>query len=1057
MNILEYIKAIDEQWQTGNATEHSYRPALQQLLSEMLPQHTVTNEPSRRDCGAPDYIISQKKGAKQPVFFIEAKDLFDGDLDGMRQHKEQFNRYKSSLDYIVFTDYLDFHVYEHGEWVKNIRIGEQQGNHIRMIKGVEDDFTALIAHLADSKPTPIKSPSRLAKLMASKARLLADAIAKAFDNASDPSSEYYRENDQLQSELDAFKRVLIEDLTPAKFADIYAQTVAYGMFAARLHDDSPEDFSRQEAATLIPKTNPFLRQIFQTIAGYDLDDRIAWIVDDLAQTFLATDVERVMKVYGQNSLHKDTMIHFYEEFLSEYDPKLRKSMGVWYTPQPVVSFIVRAVDEVLKHDFNLSDGLADSTKVKKQVKNPFWDGKDPSKRLIESDQFHRVQILDPATGTGTFLAETVRHIYAHFEGIKGIWQNYVEEHLLKRLHGFELLMASYAVAHLKLDMLLRDTGYDSSKNHNNRLRVYLTNSLEESHPNTDSVFASWLANEAKEASFIKTECPVMVMMGNPPYSGISQNNGEWITRLIEDYKKEPGGIQKLQERKTWLNDDYVKFIRLSQDYVERNGQGVIGFINNNGFLDNPTFRGMRWNLLKTFDKIYIVNLHGNSMKKEVGPDGTKDENVFDIRVGVSINIFVKTGEKKKGEFAKVYYKDVYGKREMKFESLSKGSLDSIGFEVIIPTKPYYILCKIKQDGQEIYDCGVSIDSLFPINVTGLVTARDSLVIDSCRENLKKRILKFADLSYSDDQIRSLFFGNKKEGKYLAGDSRGWKLASARRIIHLHNHDDFIQNICYRPFDTRFIYYSKDMIDWGRESVNKNLFKPNLSLIVSRQAITDNWSHALVTSYICDNRTFYSNKGITQACPLYLYTIVDGTEERTPNLNKDEWAKFDKAVGRATTPEELLHYIYAVLHSPSYRERYKEFLKIDFPRIPLPESEAEFVRLGELGHQLIDLHLMHNADSWPLATQFPVGGDCKVDNLKAVSNKDDGYSVEVYINDTQYFSGVPTAAWNAYIGGYQPAQKWLKDRKGRNLSFEDIMHYCRIIYALAETQRIMTLI
>ncbi|MBQ0024308.1 MAG: DNA methyltransferase, partial [Bacteroidales bacterium] len=436
MNIQEYIKAIDEQWQTGNATEHSYRPALQQLLSEMLPQHTVTNEPSRRDCGAPDYIISQKKGAKQPVFFVEAKDLFDGDLDGMRQHKEQFNRYKSSLDYIVFTDYLDFHVYEHGEWVKNIRIGEQQGNHIRMIKGVEDDFTVLIAHLADSKPTPITSPSRLAKQMAAKARLLANVVSQAFENAQDASTDYYHENTQLEGQLEAFRSILIHELEPTDFADIYAQTVAYGMFAARLHDETPEDFSRQEAAELIPKTNPFLRQIFQQIAGYDLDDRIAWIVDDLAQTFLVTDVEKVMKTYSGNSLHSDPMIHFYEDFLSEYNPKLRKSKGVWYTPLPVVQFIVRAVDEILQRDFHLPMGLADYSKVEHEVVNDQWNGKKQADKTIKRMD-HRVQILDPATGTGTFLAEVVSQIYAKFQGMQGMWQGYVEEHLLPRLHGFE--------------------------------------------------------------------------------------------------------------------------------------------------------------------------------------------------------------------------------------------------------------------------------------------------------------------------------------------------------------------------------------------------------------------------------------------------------------------------------------------------------------------------------------------------------------------------------------------------------------------------------------------
>lgn len=1045
MNIQEYIKAIDEQWQTGNATEHSYRPALQQLLAELLPSHTVTNEPSRRDCGAPDYIISQKKGAKQPVFFVEAKDLFDSDLDGMRQHKEQFNRYKSSLDYIIFTDYLDFHIYEHGEWVKNIRIGEQQGNHIRIIKGVEDDFAALIAHLADSKPTPITSPSRLAKQMAAKARLLANVVSQAFENAKDASTDCYHENTQLEGQLEAFRSILIHELEPTDFADIYAQTVAYGMFAARLHDETPEDFSRQEAAELIPKTNPFLRQIFQQIAGYDLDDRIAWIVDDLAQTFLVTDVEKVMKTYSGNSLHSDPMIHFYEDFLSEYNPKLRKSKGVWYTPLPVVQFIVRAVDEILQRDFHLPRGLADYQKVEHEVVNDQWDGKKQANKTIKRMD-HRVQILDPATGTGTFLAEVVSQIYSKFQGMQGMWQGYVEEHLLPRLHGFEILMASYAVAHLKLDMQLRNMGYDSSTAKNQRLRIYLTNSLEECHPDTGTLWAHWLSAEANQANYIKRDCPVMVMVGNPPYSGISQNNGEWITRLIEDYKKEPGGIQKLQERKTWLNDDYVKFIRLAQDYVSRNGSGVVGFINNNGFLDNPTFRGMRWNLLKTFDKIYIINLHGNSMKKEVSPDGTKDENVFDITVGVSINIFVKTGEKKNEELGKVYYKDLYGERELKYNILSSSTRDSLQLEELQLSSPFYQFCPTKKDGRTEYERGTRIDELMPMTCSGIVTMGDSFAITSSKEQMQSNIRLLLNTSINNNELKNKYSLGKNYADFVLDSVNNGFIEK----------DTSYHKILYRPFDEKWTYYDNKIIWRTRDKIMKHMLRENIGLCCIRINSRDEDTY-FITNKIVD-KTILSSKDNANVFPLYLYTTaLDGTEERIPNLNKDEWEKCDKAVGRATTPEELLHYIYAVLHSPAYRERYKEFLKIDFPRIPLPESEAEFVRLGELGKQLIDLHLMHNEDTWKLQTQFLVSGDCKVDNIKAVENKDDGYSLEVYINESQYFSSVPTVAWNAYIGGYQPAQKWLKDRKGRTLSFEDVMHYCRIIYALSESQRIMTLI
>ncbi len=473
MDIAEYIKQINEQFGTGIAHEHSYRPMLQQLLSEMLPTFVVTNEPARIECGAPDFIISSSK-TNTPVFYVEAKDIDDRDLDGRKENKEQFTRYKKSLDYIIFTDYLDFHLYENGEWVKNVRLAEVQGDKIVLCNENLEDFIALVNHIASTKPSKITSAKRLAVQMAAKARILASTINNAFCLAEEDSKSAEK-NKQLQGQLDAFRKVLINDLTPQGFADIYAQTVAYGMFAARLHDNTPDNFSRQEAANLIPKTNPFLRNIFQQIAGYDLDERIAWIVDDLINVFLATDVQKVMKNYSQKGIHRDPMIHFYEDFLKAYNPSLRKLKGVWYTPQPVVQFIVRAVDEILQRDFELSEGLADYSKFVHEVVNEQYEkgekkfkGKSSSPTIKQ--EMHRVQILDPATGTGTFLAEVVNQIFDKFNGMQGMWQGYVNDHLLPRLHGFELLMASYAVAHLKLDMLLQQTGFNHAEN-SRRLKI----------------------------------------------------------------------------------------------------------------------------------------------------------------------------------------------------------------------------------------------------------------------------------------------------------------------------------------------------------------------------------------------------------------------------------------------------------------------------------------------------------------------------------------------------------------------------------------------------------
>ena len=996
MDITTYIKSINEQFRTGIAREHSYRPMLQQLLNEMLDGLVVTNEPARIDCGAPDFIISSKK-TNTPVFYIEAKDIDDRDLDGRRENKEQFNRYKKSLDHIIFTDYIDFHLYENGEWVRNVRLAEVHGDKIDLCKDNVENFKELINHIATTQPTPITTAKRLAEQMAAKARILASTINNAF-RIAESEGEEEDANRQLQGQLKAFRSVLINDLTTEGFADIYAQTVAYGMFAARLHDNTPNDFSRQEAANLIPKTNPFLRNIFQQIAGYDLDERIAWVVDDLVNIFLATDVQKVMKNYKKKGQHHDPMIHFYEDFLSAYNPLLRKAKGVWYTPLSVVQFIVRAVDEILKHDFNLAEGLADHSKFTHEVVNEqYKKGERINGKLTKPTirkETHRVQILDPATGTGTFLAEVVNQIYDKFQDMQGMWQGYVNDHLLPRLHGFELLMASYAVAHLKLDMLLEQTGFNHAEN-KKRLKIYLTNSLEECHPDTGSLWAQWLSDEASAANRIKRDCPVMVMIGNPPYSGESQNKGEWIMHLMEDYKKEPGGETQLKERNPkWINDDYVKFIRLAQYYIERNKYGVIGFINPHGFLDNPTFRGMRWNLLKTFDKIYTINLHGNYKKKEVGPDGSPDENVFDIQQGVSINMFIKTGEKKAKELGKVYYYDLYGKREEKYNFLTNTPFSEVKYKELNPIASMYFFVPKDFELMEEYEKGVKVNDLFSLGSMGITTGHD-------KEMVSIQPFKSADnLPY-----------------------------------------------CYRPFDTQWIDYDVERIARARENVMSHLKKANIALcLIKVNSSSDGLFKVLVSSGMTD-KTILSSKDNANVFPLYLYTNEFGKETKVANLNDEEWQKFNNSIGRITPPEELLAYIYAVLHSPSYRERYKEILKVDFPRIPLPTSESEFVRLAQIGQQLIDLHMMRNTQSWKCDTTFPEPGSQQIDMLKWKDK-------QVWINKQQYFGNVPEEVWNFYIGGYQPAQKWLKDRKGRTLVFDDIKHYLYIIHALAETIKLM---
>ena len=1069
MTIKEYVEIVSKRLQSGISREHSYRGDLETLIRELVKGIEITNEPANvTDCGNPDYVITK---GKIPVGYIEAKDI-GKDLNS-KSYKEQFGRYKKALDNLIITDYIWFQFFQNGELVHEIKIGKIENNSVKPIPENFSKFENLIKDFSTHIGQTIKSSKKLAEMMAGKARLLQDILERAIT-----SDEETQENTSLKGQYDTFKQILIHDLKPKGFADIYAQTLAYGMFAARLHDPTLVDFSRQEAAELIPKSNPFLRKLFGYIAGPDIDERIVTVVDNLAEVFRATNVEQLLKNFGKSTQTNDPIIHFYETFLAEYDPELRKARGVWYTPEPVVNFIVRAVDDILKTEFDLPQGLADTSKTKIKLDTQTPDKRSATGYKQIEKEVHKVQILDPATGTGTFLAEVVKFIYnKNFKAMKGAWSGYVEEHLIPRLNGFELLMASYSMAHLKLDMLLTETGYKSTKNE--RLNIYLTNSLEEHHKDTGTLFSNWLSSEANEANHIKRDTPVMCVIGNPPYSGISSNNGKWISDLIEDYKYVDG--EHFKERKHWLNDDYVKFIRYSQHYIEKNDSGILAFINPHGFLDNPTFRGMRWNLLKTYDKIYTIDLHGNAKKKEVCPDGSPDQNVFDIMQGVAITIFVKTGKKKSNVLGEVFHYDLYGKRNLKYDFLWKNDLDSVNFEKLKPQKPFLFFVPKNNEGKESYDAGFGIDELFPANVTGIVTARDSVVIDMNENELLNRINKFTDTQHTDDEIRNWLFPNKKEGKYLIGDSRGWKLAEARNKILDNDHKTIIKDIDYRPFDTRKIYYSADMVDWGREKYMQHIVdNKNYAFVTARQSTTESWSLAQISKNMIDNRYHFSYKGIPTEFPLYLYPENDGQQtiekelKRKPNLNQeivneiatklDSTFTNEKEQTKGTfAPIDILDYIYAVLHSPTYREKYKEFLKIDFPRVPYPKDVKTFWDLVKLGKEVREIHLLESSKVEDYITSYEMAEDAENDHniITTKIGKKDWEIIDtekqlgrIWINESKYFDNVPIIAWEFYIGGYQPAQKWLKDRKERELKFEDILHYQKIIVALTETDRIM---
>lgn len=1083
-HISIYLREIERQLLTGLATEHTHRAALQELVEAMQPGVLATNEPSRVACGAPDFIVA-KDGAT--VGYMEAKDVGQ-DLDQV-ERSEQLVRYREGLPNLILTDYLEFRLYHAGQFIMEARLARllPEGK-LQLNK----EGPAALTHLLDAffaAGFPVMgAPNDLAQRMAATARLLCEVIRRAYETEEGAG--------QLHRQLDAFRQVLLHDLEPVQFADMYAQTICYGLFAARCnHREARGPFTREAAAYELPETNPFLRQMFAHIAGPGLDKRLSWVVDHLAQLLDRADMAEILRDFGRRTRQEDPVVHFYETFLAAYDPALRETRGVYYTPEPVVSFIVRSVDKILKRDFGLQDGLAANIKV------PIYESRRPQgaskPKRVKAGEMHKVLILDPATGTGTFLHGVIDHVYEAVcctQG-KGAWSGYVSEHLLPRLFGFELLMAPYAVAHMKLGIQLAEMGYTFQSGE--RLRVYLTNTLEEAFALVGlPLFASIIAEEANAAGQVKTNYPVMVILGNPPYSGHSANKSRWITDLLR-------GTDRTSEAKTanyfevdgrplgernpkWLNDDYVKFIRFAQWRIERTGYGVLAFISNHGYLDNPTFRGMRQSLMQTFDDIYVLDLHGNTKKKEVAPDGSKDENVFDIQQGVAIGIFVRRRNGNHKSLAVVRHGEIWGLREVfehgkdgsrrlvggKYHMLYHNDIESVKWTKLKPKSPFYLF--VPQDGRRLqeYRKGWSIQDIMPVNSVGIVTARDHLTIHWTEDNLWKTLREFGRLPA--EEARDRF----KLGK----DAEDWTVESAQEDIRNSGPSKSrVTRILYRPFDVRWTYYtgqSRGFVCRPRAEVMRHMLAgENLALSTTRSIeIGRGWEHVLCTRMMIQHHTV-SLKEVNYLFPLYLYPNhdcdVDDIEDfaareeaaaygirRKANLAEAFVEDISKklrlsfiADGRDDTkkktfgPEDVFHYIYAVLHSPTYRERYANFLKSDFPRIPVTSSVRLFRRLVALGEKLVALHLLEEVPGNNVT--YPEPGDNTVEKVVYIHAQQ-----RVHINNAQYFQGVPNSAWQFHVGGYQVCEKWLKDRKGRPLSYDDITHYAKMVSAIGETISIM---
>jgi len=1031
---LEQLQAVAQQ---PHATgELSYHGALERLLRTLRPDLTLVHEPTRTVVGRPDFAILHQHA---PVGYVEAE-AYNADLDNLPPHaKAQTDAFRQHLENFLLTNFLEFRLYRAGQEVMRARLPQPPPHgKIALAQRDADECLRLLHAFLDYAPAPVADARTLAQQLAQRAQLLRAIVEQSLDaQLKQPPDQPL----ELRNLYRALQHALLPDLTPREFADLYAQTLAYGLFAARCYAPNAARFTRHDAAHIIPDAIPFLKRLLGTLTTHTLEPELEWLLDDLASLLERADMPTILQDFGKRAGREDPVVHFYEDFLAAYDPTLREVRGVYYTPEPVVQFIVRAVDTVLRREFG-KQGLMDE----------------------------RALMLDPACGTGSFLYEIVRQVHAQVcEQLgAGQWADYAREHLLPRLFGFELLMAPYTIAHLKLALELQHLGAPP----NERLRIYLTNALEPAVKTSELLLGEFITREANEAAEVKREKPILVVLGNPPYSGHSANrsyvevqetvNGRtrkrkqptWIGKLLEDYKQVDG--QPLRERQQkWLQDDYVKFIRFAEWRIEQTGQGVVAFITNHAYLDNPTFRGMRAHLLRTFQRLYIVNLHGNARRKERAPDGSPDENLFDIQQGVAILIAIRNPDNfaEPAESAPVWYCDVWGSRDAKYDFLRTATLESIRWTPLTPRAPMYLFVPQDAAHEAEYLQGWRIPDIFLEHSTGTFTARDGLTIHRTPDAVWRTVCEF--VAMEPERARERF--------HLGTDSvSGWSVARAQQDLReagVPNESAkvHITPILYRPFDVRYTFYTGKSSGFHlrpRYGVMRHLLAgENVALVVGRAGAAtgdEEWNIVFVAAHPVDLNIF--RRGGGEVYPLYLYPDTKSEQGalmpeagRTVNLSEAYLQALAGVLGQTPVPESVLGYLYAVLHSPTYRARYAEFLKRDFPRVPLPPDKATFNALAQFGSALIDLHLLRDPALNTPSCKYPVGGDHCVERV-AYEEK----AGRVWINGAQYFESVPPEVWAYRVGGYQVCHKWLDDRKGTTLSYDERLTYQKIITALERT-------
>ena len=1026
-----YLKGIYEVYSRGDAREESYYSILEGFLhkyAESVGKNNVyiTTLPKRTEAGNPDFRIWD--GKQHIVGYVEAKAPTVEYLDQI-ETTGQLKRYLKTFPNLILTNFFEFRLYRNGELIDKVRIGRPFVVHtLKTVPAIENepDFLKLLEKFFSFSLPKFYDAESLARVLADKTRFLRDEVVAQELQDERIHTAGARNTASLQGFYEAFKRFLISGLTKEDFADLYSQTITYGLFASRTR--SKNGFNRKLAYDNIPHTIGILRDVFRFVSLEELPSQMEWIVDDISEALAVTDVKNILHQYFHEGKGKDPIIHFYETFLAEYDPETRERRGVYYTPEPVVSYIVRSLHNILKEHFQRKDGFANES----------------------------VTVLDPAAGTLTFLAEASKILTEEFttkygEGGK---ERLIKEHVLRNFYAFELMMAPYAIGHLKMSFLLEELGYKLQED--DRFKLYLTNTLEmEELAQTKLPGMASLSEESHLAGKVKKEQPILVILGNPPYSVSSTNKSDFIEREMELYKEDVRNERNIQP----LSDDYIKFIRFAHWKIDTAGKGVIGLITNNSYLSGLIHRGMRKKLLESFNEIYILNLHGNSRIGENSPDGSKDENVFDIQQGVSIALFIKDKDQK--DLGKIFYQDVYGLREKKYEYLSKKDVKSTKWERLKPFEPYYFFVRKDFSHQASYDKFWSIQEIFTQSSSGVKTHRDHFVIGFTKDEIKQRMMIFTG-ELSDELVR--------QGLNLK-DTHDFKLKEAREILKRDDWEKSIIPYSYRPFDNRFICYRPDLIDRDRYDVMQYFLKDTLGLVTMRQYVYDSvdiYNYVSCVQSITDNRYFVSNRGICSIFPLYIYPEKSKPEKgssvrnlmlfepqvdyktRKPNISPALIEQLTQHFKKAPPPEQIFFYIYAVLYSNTYRRKYAEFLKIDFPRIPFTKDYKLFGKTAEYGKMLVDLHLFKSPELDPPVARFQGKGDNTIGKLRYEPTR-------LFINGNQYFEGIETEVFEYQIGGYQVCEKWLKDRKDRKLSLDDIKHYCNIVTAIRKTIEIQKIV